>query len=114
MNLGFLVPRKGYLKVLGALVQATLDRGHRATLLWDTVEPKPGETVKAEDLAPWPAAVVRRWDRRAPLLPALREAGVDALVGPQPVDLLAANGHRPALAALAGEGIRLFSVDYLF
>jgi hypothetical protein len=114
MNLGFLVPRKGYLKVLGTLVQATLDRGHRATVLWDPVEPKPGETVTREDLAPWPRAVVQRWDRRAPLLPALREAGVDAIVGPCPVDVLSAGGHRDALAGLAPAGIRLFSVDYLF
>src|SRR5688500_15199579 len=114
MNLGFLVPRKGYLKVLGALVQATLDRGHRATLLWDPVEPKRGEAVKADDLAFWPRAVVHRWDRRAPLLPALREAGVEAIIGPRPVDVLGASGHREALPHLAAAGIRLFSVDYLF
>jgi hypothetical protein len=114
MNLAFLVPRKGYLKVLGALVDATLARGHRATLLWDPVEPKRGEAVGAEDLAAWPTAAVQQWDRREPLLPVLRAAGVDAVVGNRIVDVLSASGHGAELAALQPAGIRLFSVDYLF
>lgn len=114
MNLGFLVLRKGYLKVLGALVQTALDRGHRVTLLWDPVETKPGETVTAADLTAWPAAVVRQWDRRAPLLPELRAAGIEALIGPRLAYALNACGHEAALATLGPAGIRLFSVDYVF
>lgn len=114
MNLAFLLARKGYFKVLGTLVDATLARGHRATLLWDPVEAKRGEAVTAEDFAPWPAAVVQPWDRREPLLPVLRAAGVDALVGNRIVDVLLASGHGDELTALRSAGIRLFSVDYLF
>ena len=114
MNLAFLLARRGYFKVLGTLVDATLARGHRATLLWDPVEAKRGEAVAAEDLAAWPAAVVQQWDRRQPLLPVLRAAGVDALVGNRIVDVLQASGHGAELAALRAAGIRLFSVDYLF
>jgi hypothetical protein len=114
MNLAFLLTRKGYFKVLGSLVDATLARGHRATLLWDPVEAKRGEAVAAQNLAAWPTAIVQRWDRRQPLLPLLRGAGVDALVGNRIVDLLQASGHGDELAALAPAGIRLFSVDYLF
>ena len=98
MNLGFLVTRKGYLKVLGAVVQAALDRGHRVTLLWDPLETKPGELIDPSDLAPWPTAVVRRWERGTPLLPALQAAGVDALVGTRLLYVLKAYGYEAELA----------------
>jgi hypothetical protein len=114
MNVAFLLARKGYFKVLGTLVNAALARGHRATLLWDPVEAKRGEAVALADLTAWPAATVQEWNRREPLLPVLRAAGVDALVGNRIVDVLQGSGHGAELAGLAPAGVRLFSVDYLF
>ena len=114
MNLGFLVARKGYLKVLGSVVQAALERDHRVTLLWDPLETKPGERIAVEDLAIWPAAQVVRWDRHTPLLAALQQAGVTALIGTRLFYILAAHGHEAELATLAPAGIRLFSMDYVF
>ena len=35
MRIAFLASRKGYLKVMGALIQAAIDRGHEAILLSD-------------------------------------------------------------------------------
>ena len=112
MNLGFLVTRKGYLKVLGSVVQAALERGHRVTLLWDPLETK--ELIDPRDLAAWPTAAVRRWERGTPLLPALQAAGVEALVGTRLFYVLTAYGYETELAALAPAGIRVFSVDYVF
>ena len=114
MNLGFLVTRKGYLKVLGSVVQAAVDRGHRVTLLWDPLETKAGELIDPSDLAVWPSATVRRWERGTPLLPALQTAGVEALVGTRLFYVLKAYGYEAELATLAPAGIRLFSMDYVF
>ena len=114
MNLGFLVTRKGYLKVLGAVIQAALERGHRVTLLWDPLETKPGELIDQSDLALWPTAVVRTWERGTPLLPALQAAGIQALVGTRLYYVLQAYGYEAEMATLAPAGIRVFNVDYIF
>jgi len=114
VNLGFLVTRKGYLKVLGAVVQAALARGHHVTLLWDPLETKAGERMRPEDLGAWPHAVARRWERGTPLLPALQAAGIESLIGTKIDYVLSAYGYQAELTALAPAGIRLFSIDYLF
>jgi hypothetical protein len=58
VKIAFLASRKGYLKVMGSLIQASLDRGHEAILLADPGERKPGETTTPEDLGRWPGAPV--------------------------------------------------------
>jgi hypothetical protein len=112
VTLGFLALRKGYLKVMGALVQAALDRHHDVVLLWDPVEPKPGERVAAGDLGAWRGARVVRYDRRTPLAPALAGAGVTALVGPRLYEVLCGFGHDAEIDDLRAAGVRLYSVDY--
>ncbi len=112
MTLGVLAFRRGFLKVMGALVRAAVERGHDVVLLWDPVEPKPGERVTTEDLAAWPTARIVTYDRRTPLLPALQAAGVTALVGPSLYTLLGALGRTVEVDALAVAGVRLYSVDY--
>src|SRR5262245_22523765 len=115
MNIGFLVGRKGYLKVLGSVIQAAVDRRHRVTLLWDPLETKPGELIDpAEDLAAWPRAIVRQWNRGTPLLPALQAAEVEALVGTRLYYVLKAYGYESEVATLAPAGIRMFNVDYIY
>jgi hypothetical protein len=112
MTLGFLALRKGFLKVMGALIQAALDRGHDVVLLWDPVEPKPGERLARAELGAWRGARVVEYDRHSPLAPALRAAGVTALVGPRLYEILRAFGRDAELAAFSAAGIRLYSVDY--
>jgi hypothetical protein len=112
VTIGFLAFRKGYLKVMGALVQAALDRGHDAVLLWDPVEPKPGERLTRAELGGWPGARIVEYDRHTALLPVLRAAGVTALVGPRAWEILRAFGRADELGGLGAAGIRLYSVDY--
>ena len=114
MTLAVLASRKGYLKVLGAFIQAALVRGHGVVLLHDPDEKKPGEAVTAADLAQWPQAVPRPHRRGEALLPALRAAGAAALVGPSLHLLLRAMGVEGEAPALRAAGIRLYSVDYVF
>ena len=75
MTVGFLALRKGFLKVMGALIQTALDRGHEVVLLWDPVEPKSGERLTRAELAAWPGARIVVYDRHTALLPALHAAG---------------------------------------
>jgi hypothetical protein len=112
MTVGFLALRKGFLKVMGALVQAALDRGHDVVLLWDPVEPKPGERLTRAELGAWRAARIIEYDRHTALLPVLRAAGVRALVGPRTWEVLRAFGRDAEIGALTEAGIRLYSVDY--
>lgn len=112
MTLGFLALRKGFLKVMGALIQAALDRGHEAVLLWDPVEPKSGEGLTRAELGAWRGARIVEYDRHTALLPVLRAAGVTALVGPRAYHILRAFGSDGELDAFAAAGIRLYSVDY--
>lgn len=114
MTLAFLAVRKGFLKVLGATIQAALDRGHRVVLLWDPVEAKPGEAVSEADLGAWPGASREGWRRGAPLLPLLRTAGVDALVAPSLHYILQVNCGDEGIDAIRRAGIGLYSVDYAF
>lgn len=112
MTVAFLVFRKGYLKVMGALIQAAVDQGHDVVLLWDPVEAKQGEQVAREDLAAWPAARVLTCARRAPLLPVLRAAGAQALVGPRLHSILRDFGLDQEIDAIRAVGVKLYSVDY--
>jgi hypothetical protein len=112
VTLGFLALRRGFLKVMGALIQAALDRGHEAVLLWDPVEPKSGERLTRAELGAWRGARIVEYDRHTPLLPILRSAGVTALVGPRAYEILRAFGRDDELDAFTAAGIRLYSVDY--
>jgi hypothetical protein len=112
MTVGFLALRKGFLKVMGALIQAALDRGHEVVLLWDPVEPKSGERLTRAELAAWPGARIVEYDRHTALLPALCAAGVTALVGPRAWEILRAFGRADELDAFPAAGIRVYSVDY--
>jgi hypothetical protein len=112
MTVGFLALRKGFLKVMGALIQAALDRRHEVVLLWDPVEPKPGERLTRGELGAWPGARIVEYDRRTTLLPALRAAGVTALVGPRAWEVLRAFGRADELGGFPAAGVRLYSVDY--
>jgi hypothetical protein len=112
VTIGVLALRKGFLKVMGALVQAALGRGHTVVLLWDPVEPKSGERLTRAEVGAWPGARVVEYDRRTPLLPALRAAGVSALVGPRAYEIVRAFGWEAELDAVAAAGVRLYSVDY--
>lgn len=114
MTIGFIVWRKGFLKVMGSLIQAALERGHRAVLLWDDSERKPGEAVSREDLAPWPGALAAVHRRGAGLEGAVRRAGLQALVAPSFHLLLREAGLEEEARRLRGEGVRLYSVDYAF
>lgn len=114
MTIGFLALRKGFLKVMGATIQAALDRKHEVVLLWDPVEPKRGERLSRADLGVWPGARIVEYDRGAALLPVLRAAGVTALVGPSVFGILRAFGREAEIPALALAGVRLYSVDYWF
>ncbi len=113
MKIAFLASRKGYLKVMGSLIQAALDRGHEAILLSDPGEGKPGEAVTSADLGHWPAARVLTHRRGAPLLPVLRAAGANALVGPSLHFVLTSMGRAAEMAAARDASVRLYSVDYV-
>jgi hypothetical protein len=113
VTLGFLVFRRGFLKVLGTLIQTALERGHEAVLLWDPVEAKPGEQVSEAELAVWPRARVVVWDRRTPLPPVLAAAGVRALIAPSLHSVLRSFGRDGDCPALRAAGVRLYSVDYV-
>ena len=113
MRIAFLASRKGYLKVMGSLIQAAIDRGHEAILLSDPGERKPGEAATAADLAHWPAARVVAYRGGDPLLPCLRGAAADVLVGPSLHFVLSAMGTDAEIPAMRSAGIRLYSVDYV-
>lgn len=114
MTVAFLVLRRGFIKVIGSVIQAALDRGHRALLLWDPEEPKSGEAVTETDLAAWPGAVRVRYRRGAPLVPVLAGHGARALVAPALYQLLRDNGLEAELDALRAAGVRTYSLDYVF
>jgi hypothetical protein len=114
MTLAFLASRKGYLKVMGCLIQAALDRGHRVVLLRDPGQDKPGEATTDADFRAWPAAIRVDYPWGAPLAPALEPHGVHALVGPSLYLLLIAMKRAPEARELGRRGLRLYSVDYAF
>jgi len=113
VKIAFLAARKGYLKVMGSLIQAALDRGHDAILLTDPGERKPGEATTPADLGHWPAARVVAHRRGEPIFPLLAAAGANALVGPSLPFVLAAMGLGRDLAGARAAGVRLYSVDYV-
>lgn len=113
MKIAFLTSRKGYLKVMGSLIQASLDRGHQVILLADPGERKAGEATTPEDLGRWPGARVLVYRRGSPLAPLLRHADATALVGPSLHLVLASMGLEPEIPALHAAGVRLYSVDYI-
>jgi hypothetical protein len=114
VTIGFIVWRKGFLKVMGSLIQAALERGHRAVLLWDDGERKPGEAVSREDMTPWRGAIVVAHDRRAPLGPVVRSARIEALAAPSLHVLLHAARLEDEARRCREEGLRLYSLDYAF
>ena len=114
MTVGFLALRKGFLRVLGSVIQAALDRGHRVVLLWDGRQSKPGETVSASDLAAWPGAEPQAFSPFAPILPLLERLGIQALVAPSLHPYLRATGLEAEMEAIHRAGVRLYSVDYAF
>jgi hypothetical protein len=113
VKIAFLASRKGYLKVMGSLIQASLDRGHEAILVHDPGERKPGESVTAVDLQHWPRARVVTHRRGEPLVPLLSREGAQALVGPSLYFVLNGMGLAAEMPALGAAGVRLYSVDYV-
>jgi hypothetical protein len=113
VKIAFLASRKGYLKVMGSLIQAALDHGHEALLLTDPGERKPGEATTAEDLAHWPRARVLPIQRGASLAPPLAREGAEALVGPSLHFVLVSMGPEGDIRAMRAAGVRLYSVDYI-
>jgi len=114
VTIGFLAFRKGFLRVLGSLIQAALDRGHRVALLWDPAQAKPGEAVRTADLAVWPGAEPHAHHLGAPLAPVVERLGLRALVAPSLHTYLRAAGIEGEVDAIRRAGARLYSVDYAF
>ena len=114
MTLGFLLLRKGAIKVVGSIIQAALDRGHRVVLAVNPDEKKPGEQVTEDDLKAWPNAARVTYRRGTPLLPELKREHVEGLVAPSIHYLLTVTGHEPEIDPIRQSGIKLFSVDYVF
>jgi len=113
VKIAFLASRKGYLKVMGSLIQAALDHGHDVLLLTDPGERKPGEAATAEDLAHWPRARILPIRRGASLAPLLASERAGALVGPSLHFVLASMGPEDDIRAVRAAGVRLYSVDYI-
>lgn len=113
MKIAFLASRKGYLKVMGSLIQAGLDRGHEAVFLYDPDERKPGEAVTAGDFSRWPRARLLAHRRGTPLAPLLATEGAEALVGPSLHFVLTGMGLGPEMPVMRAAGVRLYSVDYV-
>ena len=113
MTIAFLASRKGYLKVMGSLIQASLDRGHGVVLL-DRDTEKTGEAATPADFAHWPRARVAGRRPDEPILPLLQRERVDALVGPSLHFLLSRTELGSEIDAIRRAGIRLYSVDYSF
>ncbi len=114
MTIAFLASRKGYLKVMGSLIQAALDRGHRVVLLRDPDQSKPGEATTDSDFAAWPRAELVAYPWGAPLEPVVERHRLRALVGPSLYLLLVAMRRVDEVAELKRQGLRLYSVDYAF
>jgi hypothetical protein len=114
VTIGVLLLRKGFVKVVGAVVDAALQRGHRVILLWDPAETKPGERLSRQDLDAWPPARIVEYRRGAPLVALAAAEGLDALLAPSLHYLLRATGNEAEMPALRAAGVRLFSLDYVF
>ena len=112
MTLGFLVLRKGFLKVMGVTIQAALDRGHRVVLVWDPNEAKPGELVTEAELETWPRARRVVYRRGTPFWPVLEAEGIEALISPSLYYVIEATMAPEDVEAIGRAGIRLYSLDY--
>jgi len=107
VRIAFLASRKGYLKVMGSLIQAAIERGHEALLLTDPGERKPGEATTPEDLAHWPRARVLPIQRGASLVAPLTGARAEALVGPSLHFVLASMGPEGDISAMRAAGVEV-------
>ncbi len=114
MTVGFLALRKGFLRVLGSVIQAAVDRGHRAVLLWDRSRDKSGEAVTPADLGAWPRAERHTYRAREPLAPVVKRLGLGAIVAPSLHPYLRAAALEGEVEAIREAGARLYSVDYAF
>jgi hypothetical protein len=114
VTLGVLLLRKGFVKVVGSVIQAALDRGHRVVLLWDPDEKKPGERLSRRDVDAWPSASVVEYRRGAPLASVAMAERFDALIAPSLHYVLRSTGNEADIPLLRTAGVRLFSLDYAF
>jgi len=114
MTIGFLVQRKGFLKVMGSLIREAIERRHQVVLLRDPTERKPGEATVDGDFRHWPEARVVLHRRGERLLPLLRAEKVRVLVGPSLYQTLEGMPLGSELDAIRGEGVGLYAVDYVF
>lgn len=113
LTIGFIASRKGFLKVMGSLVDLALRQGHRAVLFWNPDEPKLGESVREVDLGAWPGAVRALYRPGRSLLSLVREHRVTTVVGPSLHYLLRAFRLEAEAEEMRRAGIRLHSIDYL-
>jgi hypothetical protein len=113
VKIAFLASRKGYLKVMGSLIQASVDRGHEPIFVTDPSERKPGEATTSDDLGHWPGARLLVYRRGSPLAPLLESAAVTALVGPSLHFVLTSMRLESEIPALRAAGVRLYSIDYI-
>lgn len=113
MTLAVLVLRRSYLKVLGSVIQAALDRRHRVVVLWHDGPTKPGDRLSEADLAPWPGAARVRYapERVAEQLAGL---GADTLVSTELYRHVESAGLVDSYLAARRAGVRFVSVSYIF
>jgi hypothetical protein len=114
VTLGLLVLRKGFVKVVGSVIEAALQRGHRVVLLWDPDEKKPGERLSRHELDAWPSASVVEYRRGTPLASVAVAERLDALIAPSLHYVLRSTGNEGDIPGLRAAGVRLFSLDYAF
>jgi hypothetical protein len=115
MTVGVLLIRRSFIKVLGSVIQALLDRGHRTVLFWDASGrvSKAGDTLTEADLAAWPGAETVRYDP-ASAERLFRQAGLDALVSTELYSYILAGGLQSAFEAIRAAGVHLYSVSHIF
>ena len=114
MIIAFLASRKGYVKVMGSLIQAAVDRGHAVVLVRDPKQRKKGEATTEDDFKHWPAARLIDHEWGSPLLPNLKEERAEALIAPSLHMLLKAMNLEGEVQEMREAGIHLYSVDYAF
>lgn len=113
MTLGVLVLRRSYLKVLGCIIQAALDRGHTVLLFWERGVSKPGETLREADFAAWPAAKPVVYDDTQPDRQFL-EYRLDAVISTELFLHVQTAGLETAYQNARRAGVRFYSVSYIF
>lgn len=113
MTLGVLVLRRSYLKVLGCVIQAAMDRGFSVVLFWDPRVSKPGEALREVDFGCWPAAKLVTYDNARPDRQFI-EFRVDAVVSTELFLHVQAAGLEGAYRSAQRAGVRFHSVSYIF